>query len=357
MSETETEAFPFQPDYAIPPGETLRDRIAEMNQSQAELALRAGLSTKHVNQIIKGSAPITLETAIALERITGIPASVWNRREADYREALLRSQPRPLSDEDEQWLSSLPIKELQKRGMLPVSRDRVRLFEALLSFFGVADREAWGRIWREPVASFRRTHAYASEPGAVISWLRIAQVEAQEAKAEPYAAATFRKALHQIRSLTVDENPDAMIALCAEAGVVVVLVREVKGCRISGAAWWVNPSRAVIALSDRYKKDDRFWFTFFHEAAHILLHSKRETFVDDDGDDDILEEEANKFARNFLIPPKDASRLHQLTTEMEVREFAHAIGISPGIVVGRLQKDDHWKWDRGNSLKRGLPVF
>jgi HTH-type transcriptional regulator/antitoxin HigA len=107
---SETQVYPFRPDYAIPPGETLRDRLAEMNLSQAELALRAGLSTKHVNQIIKGSAPITLETAIALERITGIPASVWNRREADYREGLLRSKPRALSDEDERWLSSLPAK-------------------------------------------------------------------------------------------------------------------------------------------------------------------------------------------------------------------------------------------------------
>jgi HTH-type transcriptional regulator/antitoxin HigA len=357
MSETETETFPFRPDYAVPPGETLRDRIAEMNLSQAELALRAGLSTKHVNQIMKGAAPITLETAIALERITGIPASVWNRREADYREALLRSQPRSLSGEDEQWLSSLPVKELQKRGLLPGTRDRARTFEALLSFFGVADREAWARIWREPVASFRRTHAYASEPGAVVSWLRIAQVEAQEAKAEPYSAARFRKVLQEIRSLTASDDPAAMIAMCAGAGVVVVLVREVKGCRISGAAWWMNSSRAVIALSDRYKKDDRFWFTFFHEAAHILLHSKRETFVDDDSDDDIVEEEANGFARDFLVPPKDMPRLHHLSSEADVRVFARELGIAPGIVVGRLQKDGIWGWDRGNGLKRGLPVF
>ena len=83
----------FRPDYAIAPGETLRDRLTEMNLSQAELAARAGISTKHVNQIMQGNAPITLETAVVLERITGVPASFWNRREADYREALLRSKP------------------------------------------------------------------------------------------------------------------------------------------------------------------------------------------------------------------------------------------------------------------------
>jgi HTH-type transcriptional regulator/antitoxin HigA len=353
---SEIESHPFRPDYVIPPGETLRDRLAEMNLSQAELAARAGLSTKHVNQIMQGIAPITLETAIVLDRITGIPARVWNRREADYREGLLRAKPRVLSAEDEQWLTSLPIKELQKRGRLPGDRDRGRLFEAVLSFFGVADREAWERIWRGPVASFRRSQAYASHPGTVVSWLRIAQIEAQQAKVAAYSAALFRKVLREIRSLTAHGDANRIVEMCATAGVVVVFVPEVKGCRISGATWWASPSRAVIALSDRYKKDDHFWFTFFHEAAHVLLHSKKETFVDDGTDNDMLEDEANGFAADFLIPPDNVSRLTSLTSEHDVEAFAREIGIAPGIVVGRLQHDGLWGWNRGHSLKRGLHI-
>lgn len=353
---SQMDSHPFRPDYLIPPGETLRDRLAEMNLSQAELAARAGLSAKHVNQIVKGTAPITLETAIALERITGIPASVWNRREADYREGLLRAKPRVLSAEDQRWLSSFPLKELQKRGSLPAERDPGRLFDAVLSFFGVADRAAWERIWRGPVASFRRSHAYASDPGAVVSWLRIAETEAQRAKAGPYSARLFREVLQEICSLTAHGDANRIVEMCAAAGVVVVFVREVKGCRISGAAWWATPSRAVIALSDRYKKDDCFWFAFFHEAAHVLLHPKRETFVDDGTDDDILEDEANSFAENLLIPPDRASQLTGLLTDSDVEDFAREIGIAPGIVVGRLQHDGLWGWNRGHRLKRGLYI-
>jgi HTH-type transcriptional regulator / antitoxin HigA len=350
------ESYPFRPDYVIPPGETLRDQLAEMNLPQAELAVRAGLSTKHVNQIIQGIAPITAETAIVLDRITGISASVWNRREADYREGLLRAKQRVLSAEDERWLSSLPIKELQRRGRLPGERDRGRLFEALLSFFGVADREAWERIWRGPVASFRRSQAYISHPGAVVSWLRLAQLETQQAKVAPYSVSLFRKVLREIRSLTAHGDANRIVEMCAAAGVVVVFVPEVKGCRISGAAWWASPSRAVIALSDRYKKDDHFWFTFFHEAAHVLLHSKKETFVDDGTDSDMLEDEANSFAANLLIPPDSASRLAGLATDHDVEAFARDIGIAPGIVVGRLQHDRLWGWNRGHDLKRGLHI-
>ena len=351
-----SDSHPFRPDYVIPPGETLRDQLAEMNLSQAELAVRAGLSTKHVNQIIKGSAPITPETAIVLERITGIPANVWNRREADYRERLLRAKPPVLGAEDERWLSSLPVKELQKRGRLPDERDRGRLFEAVLSFFGVADREAWERIWRRPVASFRRSQAYASSPGAVVSWLRIAQIEAQQAKVQPYSAQRFRKALREIRALTAHGDANRIVEICAAAGVVVVFVREVTGCRISGAAWWATPSRAVVALSDRYKKDDYFWFAFFHEAAHVLLHSKKETFIDDGSDNDIVEDEANKFAADLLIPPDRAPELSGLATDSDVRAFASEIGVAAGIVVGRLQHDGLWGWNRGHKLKRGLHI-
>jgi HTH-type transcriptional regulator/antitoxin HigA len=346
----------FRPDYAIAPGETLRDRLTEMNLSQAELAARAGMSTKHVNQIMQGNAPITLETAVALERITGVPASFWNRREADYREALLRSKTRELSAEDEKWLASLPLKELQKRHRLPQERDPGRLFDAVLSFFGVADREAWERIWRGPVAAFRRSQAYASHPGAVISWLRIAELDAQERKVGPYSASAFRNALREIRALTNGGDPNELVALCAEAGVAVVFVPEVPRCRISGAAWWATANRAVIALSDRYKKDDYFWFTFFHESAHILLHSKKETFVDDGSDDDLLEDEANRFAADLLIPRDQASRLPTLSTEADVTAFAAELGIAPGIVVGRLQHDGLWGWNRGHPLKRTLHI-
>jgi HTH-type transcriptional regulator/antitoxin HigA len=354
MSRIET--HPFQPDYVSPPGDTLRKRLAEMNLSQAELAVRAGLSTKHVNQIVQGLAPITAETAIVLERITGLSARFWNQREADYREGLLRTKSRTLTKDDEAWLDSLSIKELQKRQRIPNEKDRGRLFDAVLSFFGVADREAYERIWRGPVASFRRSQAFESHPGAVVSWLRIAQIESQSAKARPFIASVFRHVLSKIRSLTANGDPNRIVDLCAGAGVVVVFVPEIKGCRISGAAWWAAPSRAVIGLSDRYKQDDYFWFTFFHEAAHLLLHSKKETFVDDGTDSDLVEAEANRFAADFLIPPDSARLLRTFMTDADVNAFAHAIGIAPGIVVGRMQHDKIWDYSRGYSLKRSVRI-
>src|SRR5260370_34850797 len=91
--------------------------------------------------------------------------------------------------------------------------------------------------------------------------------------------------------------------------------------RVFGASEWLSPQRALIAISLYYKKDDQFWFTFFHEAGHILLHSKKEVFVDienyDSGSVDI-EKQADQFARDVLIPSDELR--HFIQTRHLTRE-------------------------------------
>lgn len=352
-----TASFPFRPDYAIPPGETLRDRIAELAMSQTDLAARSGLSTKHINQIIQGLAPLTQETALILERVTGTPAGFWNRLEASFREAELRAQQRELTAEDDQWLSTMPVKALQAAGHLPTRADRSTLFHSLLAFFGVADRAAWDRIWMRPVASFKRAQAFRSDPSAIAAWLRLGELAVRDIITADFDPRQFRTALQQIRQLTRRADfSDELVSICAAAGVAVVYVREIDKSRISGATWWASPLRAVIQLSDRHKSDDQFWFAFFHEAAHLLLHSKKQTFIDDGSENDELEQEAHKFAASLLIPPAEAKRLQMLRTPEDVEKFAAEIGIASGIVVGRLHHDGLWEWSKGNKLRRRLQI-
>jgi HTH-type transcriptional regulator/antitoxin HigA len=72
--------------------------------------------------------------------------------------------------------------------------------------------------------------------------------------------------------------------------------------------------------------------------------------------DDPDETKADRFARDVLIPPKDAAELGRLKSTAAVRKFAVRIGIAPGIVVGRLQHDNFWTRSRGNDLKRRLAL-
>lgn len=345
--------FPYAPDHATPPGETLRQVLEDLHFTQLDLARRTGLSAKHINQVIQGSAPLTQETALSLERVTGVPAGFWNRLEARYRELTLRSQAVEFDSEHLTWLRDLPVKDLQHRGYLPRTSDRRELYHAALSFFGVANLDAWRRIWSRPVASFKRANTFTSHAESAAAWIRIGELRAQHLSAEPFDKDGFRAALHHARLLTrKSEFLLELQDLCAAQGVLVVYVAEIDKCRISGATWWSSPTRAVIALSDRYKTEDQFWFSFFHEAGHVLLHSKKETFIHDGSENDDTEDAANRFATNTLIPPREQRRLVSLVTTADVEAFAERIGVSEGIVVGQLHHRRLWEWRKGSGLKR-----
>jgi len=255
-------------------------------------------------------------------------------------------------------LRSLPIRELTKRGKLDAGLDPPSLLQQVYRFFGVANRETWHKVWRLPLAAFRRSPTFQSDMPALATWLRLGELAAADVDCKPFDARKFRASLQRIRSLT-REHPrhfsKALVDECAASGVAVVFIPEIKGCRASGAARFLSPVKALIQLSLRHKTDDHFWFSFYHEAGHLLIHGKRETFVSDGGSD-LAEQEANHFAATALIPRAFESELQELQTPGQVREFAERVGIAPGVVVGRLQKEEILRWNQCNGLKRRLEI-
>jgi len=134
----------------------------------------------------------------------------------------------------------------------------------------------------------------------------------------------------------------------------VVFVPGLPKTGLSGATRWLNPEKALIQLSLRYKTNDHLWFTFFHEAGHILLHGKKELFLEGaNGMDEEREAEANAFSRDLLIPPRAwRSFIERADFSFQmVQDFAEDIAIAPGIVVGRLQHEGFFPHNRGNRLK------
>lgn len=345
---------PYEPDYAVAPGLTLQETIDAQGIDQRELAVRSGLSAKHINQVIKGVAPITHDTAIRLERVTGVPARMWNNLEANYQEQRARLAEKARMESDLDWLSTIPTKELIHRGVIEDTTDRVSLLQSVLAFFAVASVEAWKEGWANHQFAFRKSPTFKGKDGAMATWLRLGELEAKKVACKPYERAAFRTALDKIRKLTV-QGPEvfvpAMLELCAAAGVALVLVPEIKGAPVSGAAKWLTASKAMICLNLRGKSNDRFWFTFFHEAGHVLNDSKKETYIDVDYQDDPREQNANRFAANLLIPEDCEEVLQELHSYQSVEAFADEIGIAPGIVVGRLQCEGIIPYSHLNKLK------
>ncbi len=357
---------PFAPDWVIPPGASILDLAEEKGWTQSELARRIGFSEKHISQLINGKVPVTTDTASRLEKVLGSSVEFWLTLEANYQKhkARLDSMERCASWVD--WLKELPIKDLMSYGAI----SKRRLTQAVkpdvvsdcLRFFGVASPDEWRAHYGGMQVSFRRSRDEQCDVGAISAWLRLGEEQAERHEGPKYDRAKFESALHEIRSLT-REQPEVfepqMRGLLHNAGVIFVLVPSIPRAYVSGVARWLGPSRPVIQMSLYGKSNDKFWFTFFHEAAHILLHAstleeKKSIFLDDPNaarSTEAYEHEANTWAANWLIPELEAQALHSLRSKAAVITFASRIGVHPGIVVGRLQHEGIIEQAWFNDLK------
>ncbi|HKI01843.1 MAG TPA: helix-turn-helix domain-containing protein [Thermoanaerobaculia bacterium] len=352
----------YHPTEVSPPGDTLLEVLEERGLTQAELAERTGRPRKTVNEIIKGKAAITPETALQLERVLGIPASFWNAREVHYRESLAKRSEIERFENEIEWIEKFPIREMAKQRLIPTCPDKMGYLYALLKFFGLASPAQWQSVWKDTALSgfaFRRSKK--SNEYALSAWLRCGQLAGERATCAEYNANAFLSVLHDIRRLTLlppSQFQPVLEEVCGRCGVVVVFIRDLPGSGASGATFWtMGHSRPVLMLSLRYKTDDHLWFTFFHEAAHILLHGKKEVFIEGLDGEDRCEAEANQAAADFLIPPDRLtaflSKPGHISHE-RINKFAAELGIAPGIVVGRLQHDNFLPISHCNALKRRL---
>lgn len=351
----------YHPDYVSPPGETLLETLETIGMSQAELAKRMGRPVKTINEIIQKKAAITAETALQLEQVLHIPASFWLKLEQHYRESLARLAEEQRLECWVEWLKEIPIRTMMRRGWIPACTNKSQQVLEALRFFGVASPEAWRAIWTSTDIAYRKSSASKNNFGAIAAWVRQGELEAQAIECAPYNAKAFHDALTHIRALTaelVNFFQKELVRLCANAGVAVVFVQELPNTGICGATQWLTPTKALVQLSLRYKTDDQLWFTFFHEAGHILLHGKRQVFLEiDRKDSEEDEDEANTFASDILIPPTQWQQFiaqDMYRTRVGIQEFAQKVGIAPGIVVGRLQHEKLLPFSHCNDLKRFL---
>lgn len=350
-----------EPDFAVPPGETILEFLEELGMSQRQLATRLDLSPKHVNQLVQGLVSLSPEVAERLELVTGMPARMWNRLEADYQTTQQRLRSREDLGELSAWLNDFPLKELQRRKVLPDKpNDSTSRIQQLLSFFGVAHVSTYRELYLSPAVSFRQSPALEAKPGAVAVWLRMSELAAQDVRCQPFNRPGLEASLETLRQLTLQPfavSIPMMRDICARHGIAVVIIPEIKGARACGATKWLAPDKAMLVLSGRYKTDDQFWFTFFHEIGHVLKHGKRDVWIEtNQSKDDPKEEEANRFASELLIPPREAKRLPTLRTIANARLFASEIGIAPSIVIGRMQREKFMSFGHGQKLKRTVDL-
>jgi HTH-type transcriptional regulator / antitoxin HigA len=352
------ESLNFKPDLAIPPGETLKETLESLGMSQTELALRMGRPVKTINEIINGKAAITAETALQLEKVFGVTAQFWINLEMQYQTTKARIEMEKELIHQVSAVDKFPYTEMANWGWVAKTQNRIERVNEILSFFGV---NSINNLDYNFTASYRCNQRNIASKEALAVWLRQGERLASGKPANRFNESKFIEALYRIRNQTINTSKqilcDEVPSICAECGVIIVYVPHLRKTYVNGATRWLSSEKALIQLSIRNRYEDIFWFTFFHEACHILKHGKRDKFVDFDQPGTSEKEiEADRFAADFLIPLEKYNDFLQLGdfSRLAIKKFADEIGICPAVLVGRLQHDDIIPHSRFNHIRRKL---
>jgi HTH-type transcriptional regulator/antitoxin HigA len=353
-------------EFLSPPGDTIQEAIDELKITQRELANRMGRSIPKLNDLIKGKEPLTSNTAVLLERVLGIKKTFWLNREQRYREEISRIEEAEKLLQYSDWFKKFPYRMIQKLGYTDnirnTKKNQSKNIENLLKFFGIGTPEQFEEIYmKEKPAFFRISLSKTPNPYGIATWLRIGELEFRKLDLPSYNKNKFKNTLINLKS-TVRVHPKEFAKIlrdeCAECGVALIFTPTFPNAQISGAVRWINDN-PLIQLSDFRKTNDMFWFAFYHEAAHVLLHGrKKDIFLDELKGSEIeqdleKEREADEFAAEMLFPNhayEELKKLDKIENDT-LMEYCQKYNTHPAIIVGRLQHDKVLEYSHGNNYK------
>lgn len=335
---------------ATPPGATIREQLQDRGMSQKEFAARMDLSEKHVSKLINGEVLLTPEVAVRLEMVLGAPARFWNNLEAIYREKLVKVEAENAMDEDESLAKQFPYNEMVKYGWIQETRNSKERVTYLRQYFGVVRLTLLGNTQITNIAC-RRLAITEKADLALIAWAQEARIQARQIQTAPIDIKRLIAAIPQIRKLSIFDSKEYCPKVqntFKSCGIALIFLPLLKGSFLQSASF-MDGNKIVVGLSIREKEADKFWFSLFHELAHIVLGHIRKNNVTTEAD----EKEADIWSRNTLIAPQefDAFRRKGDYSEKSVLAFALEQDIAPGIVVGRMQQERLIKYSMLNSLK------
>ncbi|HWQ85821.1 ImmA/IrrE family metallo-endopeptidase [Brevundimonas sp.] len=349
------DAHPFEKDWSISPGATVRDIMSTRAMDRGDTSALLDFSPEDLDDLIQGAMPIDADLAERLAEIFGPSKPFWLRREKLFRQA--NEGVIHQAQSQKEFISQLPLRDMKAFGWLDKYGDASNK-EAAVRFF----EDAWGD-WRRngrdlcEAVAFRTSASLESHAAPVAAWLRQGVIQAQSLDCAAWNPTQATALLAEVRPLTRIKDPAVffpqLVEICRRYGIAAVFVRTPTGCRASGATHFTPEGTPIMQLSFRYRSDDHFWFTVFHEIGHLALHSGSPMFVE--GQDYIPtqeETEADEFAQNALVPELEQPSLYELGSNFRaVMRFARRIGVSAGIVVGQMQKREIIRYNQLNFLK------
>lgn len=340
---------------ATPPGETIKEQLNDRGMSQKEFAVRMDLSEKHVSKLVNGDVQLTPEVAVRLEIVLGVPARFWNNLESIYREKLIRIKAENAMEEDEALAKQLPYSEMAKYGWVPETRDSKERVINLRKYFEVVELSLLESDQITRIAC-RRLAVTEKSDLTLLAWAQEAKIKARNIETKPINIKELIDNISEIRKMTMEKPKEfcpKIKEILANCGIALVFLPHLKGSFLQGASF-IDGNKIVVGLTARGKDSDKFWFSLFHELGHIILGHIGQP----DGTTELDEKDADIWSRDNLIPTEAFEQFKEQKAfdASSVLSFAKSMGVAPGIVVGRLQKEGCIRHNMLNNLKEQYAI-
>lgn len=342
---------------ATPPGATIKEQLDNRGMNQKEFASRMDMSQKHISRLINGEVQLTPDVANRLEMVLGLPARFWNKLEATYREKIAKAEAENAMDEDCEIVKKFPYKQMAEYNWVPETKNAKEKVVSLRQFFEVAELSLiQSKDTLIPRIACRRQSITEKADYALVAWAQKAKLEARNYTVSKINVKHLEQSLMEIREMTTmspNEFCPRLRSLLAGCGIVIIYLPHIGGSFLHGATFY-DRNKIVIGLTVRGRDADKFWFSLFHEIGHVILgHINQE-----EGTTSEDESAADDFAREHLISRElfdPFARTGDFRKEAIIA-FAKKIGVDPGIVVGRLQKEGLIEFSWHNDLKRKYKI-
>ena len=313
------------------------------------------MSEQHISKLINGEVQLTPEPSVRLEMVLGVPAKFWNNLEAIYREKIIKAEAENAMDADIEIAKQFPYSEMAKFGWVPETKVAQEKAINLRRYFEIVELSLLGNEQITRIAC-RRLAITKKSDLALMAWAQEAKIKARDIQTAPINIKGLISAIPEIRKMTVLKPKEfcPQIKRClADCGIALVFLPHLKGSFLQGASF-MDGSKIVVGLTARGKDADKFWFSLFHELAHIALGHIGQSHGTSEDD----EKAANDWACDTLISADDFEvfRRDRDYSERRVIQFAKAQGIAPGIVVGRMQRKGIIKYSMLNNLKEKYEI-
>lgn len=349
------DATPFE---ATSVGELLKDELNAREMTQSDLAKLTGIQRSILNDVIKGRRALTPEMAVIFEKVLDIEAAFFLNLQTQYEIDQARISKRVVEQMRLVDIWNILKEHISTQFFKKVGLIKGNLAADIPKIFDVFEVSSIDELIHlkanESILSYyKKSEKSKTNPIDIFSWKfycyylarNAAPLDCQFNKdTDPRELTDKLNSIFKENVNTVDH----VTRLLNDYGIHFFIVEKTGQAPVDGISFW-RGAHPTIVVTKRISTIDNFAFTIFHEIGHLYKHLARgsESLINiEGGNDNVLEEEADNFATNAILPYDEwrgflcrVRSVSPYSIVPYITEEAMKFNINPQLLFGRYKHD------------------